>query len=58
MDLPEHRVWKLLLETLLALEYIHSKQIIHSDMKPENILLVGKDYDVRVGDFGVSYSQL
>lgn len=47
----------ILLEVLLALEYIHFKGLIHSDLKMENILLV-KSPDgllrVKVSDFGIS----
>ena len=38
---------------LLALEYIHSKNIIHRDIKPENLVLESNGY-VRVTDFGVA----
>jgi serine/threonine protein kinase len=39
---------------LVALGYIHKKNIIHGDLKPQNILLSGKDYDVKLADFGIS----
>ena len=38
---------------LLALEYIHSKNIIHRDIKPENLVLDSNGY-VRITDFGVA----
>lgn len=48
---------EILVQVLSALDYIHSQGIIHSDVKPENIL-VGKDADgrshARLVDFGIS----
>ena len=38
---------------LLALEYIHSKNIIHRDIKPENLVLESTGY-LRITDFGVA----
>ena len=38
---------------LLALEYIHSKNIIHRDIKPENLVLELNGY-LRITDFGVA----
>jgi serine/threonine protein kinase len=36
-----------------ALEYIHSQQYIHQDLKPEN-LLFGRDRRVMISDFGIA----
>ncbi|KAH8604347.1 Protein tyrosine kinase Protein kinase domain [Trypanosoma vivax] len=38
-------------ELVLAFEYMHSKNIIYRDLKPENLLLDGKGH-VKVTDFG------
>ena len=54
MDIPEFRLWKFFIQMRVALNYIHKKNIIHGDLKPQNILLSGKDYDVKLADFGIS----
>lgn len=42
---------------LLAINYMHQKNITHRDLKPENILLEYKDKDrleIKISDFGFS----
>ena len=42
-----------LLETL---SYLHSRQILHLDIKPQNILITRVGHELRLLDFGFSYS--
>ena len=42
----------LLLQILNAMEAIHSKGICHRDFKPENMLFVGDNYELKLCDFG------
>ena len=41
------------IQVILALGYLHSKQIIYRDLKPENILL-NEDGYISLADFGTA----
>ncbi|MDK2972200.1 MAG: hypothetical protein PWP23_1955 [Candidatus Sumerlaeota bacterium] len=62
IDFPESRidedfVARAICKAGSALVYMHSKGVIHRDIKPGNILL-GKDGSVKLGDFGISRAHL
>ena len=37
----------------MALEYVHSRKIIHRDIKTQNVFITGSK-TIKVGDFGIS----
>lgn len=41
-------------EVLQGLQYIHSNNILHRDMKPDNIM-ISEDGDIKITDFGLAY---
>ena len=49
----EEEVWNILLQSMTALEYIHSNNIIHRDIKPANLFMTN-DKTIKIGDFGVA----
>ena len=50
---PEPVAWRLLLQCCLGLSHIHSRHILHRDVKSENIFL-DKNGDAKIGDLGVA----
>ena len=49
----EEIIWNVAIQTLLGLEYLHSKQIIHRDIKLLNLFMT-KDKTIKIGDMGMS----
>ena len=42
-------------QTALGMKYLHSKNIVHKDLKPENLLLNAKG-DIAIADLGLASS--
>ncbi len=51
--LPEGEVKKLALQITEGLGYAHKQQVIHRDIKPQNIMLT-KDGQIKLMDFGIA----
>lgn len=44
---------KLAYKILCAVKYIHSANVLHRDLKPQNILIT-ETFEVKICDFGLS----
>eukprot|EP00192_Tetraselmis_astigmatica_P008492 CAMPEP_0117669368 /NCGR_PEP_ID=MMETSP0804-20121206/12091_1 /TAXON_ID=1074897 /ORGANISM="Tetraselmis astigmatica, Strain CCMP880" /LENGTH=615 /DNA_ID=CAMNT_0005477413 /DNA_START=101 /DNA_END=1949 /DNA_ORIENTATION=+ len=51
--LPEDKVWQYFIQALLALNYLHTKKIVHRDIKTLNLFLT-ESGDIMVGDLGIA----
>ena len=51
--IPEEKIYDIFIQSMKGLTYIHSKNLIHRDIKPDN-LFITVDGTVKLGDFGVS----
>lgn len=54
---PESEVLEILAQICLALSYIHSRKVLHRDLKPQNVF-VSRDGSIRLGDFGIARVRL
>ena len=52
--LPEETVAHLFAQIVVALDYVHSRSILHRDLKSQNIFLTSSVDHVKIGDFGIS----
>jgi serine/threonine protein kinase len=53
--LPPERAVRIALRICEALDYIHGKGVVHSDLKPENIMVDAEDH-IKLIDFGIAAS--
>lgn len=52
-QLSHQKIWKFFIQICIGLEYLHSRQILHRDIKCLNIFLSSDD-SIRIGDLGVA----
>ena len=51
----EEKLWNIFIQAMKSLLFIHSKNLVHRDVKPEN-LFISNEGTIKLGDFGVSAS--
>ncbi|KAA6398754.1 MAG: putative Serine/threonine-protein kinase AtPK1/AtPK6 [Streblomastix strix] len=56
-NLDESVVKQFLAEIVVAVEFLHTHNVVHCDLKPDN-LLIGSDGHIRLTDFGLSFHSL
>uniref|UniRef100_A0A1I7X7V7 Membrane-associated tyrosine- and threonine-specific cdc2-inhibitory kinase wee-1.3 n=1 Tax=Heterorhabditis bacteriophora TaxID=37862 RepID=A0A1I7X7V7_HETBA len=53
-SIPENQLWNFFIDLLLAVDHLHDHDLLHVDIKPENIFLTG-DKVCKLGDFGLIF---
>ncbi|KAG7192458.1 uncharacterized protein KQ657_001859 [Scheffersomyces spartinae] len=51
--IDEFRIWKILIEILNGVQFIHLKNYLHLDLKPANIFITFEG-SLKIGDFGLT----
>ena len=53
LKIPEEKLWEIFYKCLSGLDYIHKQNIIHRDIKLQNLFL-DDNFNVKIGDFNIS----
>jgi hypothetical protein len=52
---PEPQIWEWFVQIVLALKCVHSRHVLHRDLKTQNIMLGGTSCSmIKLGDFGIA----
>lgn len=51
--LPEEKIMQWFVQIAMALHHIHSKKVLHRDLKSQNVFLTKKGV-IKIGDFGIA----
>ncbi|GAA6032450.1 hypothetical protein JCM8097_008181 [Rhodosporidiobolus ruineniae] len=52
-QLDEARVWKILAELTAGVAHLHSRGVLHLDLKPANVFITDRGH-LKIGDFGLA----
>lgn len=53
--LEENQIWEWFVQIVLALKYVHAHNVLHRDLKTQNIMLGGpQQRTIKLGDFGIA----
>ncbi|XP_061178716.1 serine/threonine-protein kinase Nek3-like [Saccostrea echinata] len=53
-SLDEQRIVEWFRQICSALQYLHSRNVLHRDMKTQNVFLTGEDMTAKLGDLGLA----
>jgi tRNA A-37 threonylcarbamoyl transferase component Bud32 len=57
VPLSRSRAWAIILEVAAGLEHAHSRNVVHGDLKPQNIMITNTG-ETRILDFGASSAEI
>ena len=55
-NMPQKEMRRIIMQIAEGLEYMHEHQVVHFDLKPENVMIASLDHSVKIIDLGFSYS--
>ena len=52
-NLKEQKIWHFFIQTCIGLQYLHTRKILHRDIKTINLFLT-REGKIKIGDLGVA----